>query len=168
MKKTWAVPFAVVSGGLAFLAHAFCPVCAAGAVVGLGISRYLGVDDSVTGIWIGGLLVLLAIWTMAWLKRRYPRLPEWWQAAVFFGYYWVVLGPLWWLGKIGHPLNRLWGIDRLLLGGTIGTLIVLLGLKLHHSLKTRNNGKSYFQFQRTVIILSSLFIVSVIFYFLSK
>jgi len=168
MKKWWMIPFVFLGGGLAFLASAFCPVCAAGAVVGLGISRYLGVDDSITGIWIGGLLIMLGMWTVAWLKKRYSNLAEWWQATVFLGYYLVVLGPLWWLGKIGHPLNHLWGIDKFVLGVIVGTLIVVLAMKLHYWLKMKNSGKSYFLMQRTIFTLVGLLIESGIFYFLTR
>lgn len=168
MKKWWIAPFVFMGGGLAFLAYAFCPVCAAAAVVGLGISRYLGVDDSITGVWLGGLLIMLVIWTIAWLKRHYPNFADWWQGMIFFVYYVALLAPLWWLGKLNHPLNRLWGIDKLVLGVIAGTLIIILTAYLHRWLKSKNNGKSYFVMQRTALNLSGLILLSLLFYFISK
>jgi len=168
MKKWWVVPFVFAGGGLAFLATAFCPVCAAVAVVGLGVSRWLGVDDSVTGVWIGASLLMISILTIKWLRYRFMNFKDWWQGIVFFVYYLAVLAPLWWLGKLGHPLNRLWGIDKLVLGIAIGTGVVMLAISLHRWLKSKNNGKSYFLMQRTILNLGSLILVSLIFYFLSK
>ena len=167
MKKWGVIPFVFAGGGLAFLAHAFCPVCAAAAVVGLSVSRYLGVDDSVTGVWIGGLLVMLAIWTIVWLKRRFVNFKDWWQGVVILAYYLAALAPLWWLGKLNHPLNRLWGVDKLVLGVTFGTLMIILALKLHDWLKTKNTGKSYFLMQRTIFNLVGLILAAAAFYFLT-
>lgn len=162
------IPFVVTGGGLAILAGAFCPVCAAAAVVGLGISRWLGVDDTVTGVWIGAVLLMASIITNKWLKRRFAGFQEWWQGVVFFVYYLAVFTPLWWLGKLGHPLNRLLGIDKLVLGVIAGTLIIILTAYLHRWLKSKNNGKSYFVMQRTALNLSGLVLLSLLFYFLSK
>ncbi|MBU1092176.1 hypothetical protein KJ836_00615 [Patescibacteria group bacterium] len=168
MKKKWVVPFVITGGGLAILASAFCPVCAVAAVAGLGISRWLGVDDSVTGVWIGVILLMASVLTIKWLKRRFENFQDWWQGVVFFVCYLAVLTPLWWLGQLGHPLNRLWGMDKLVLGIASGTIVVILAINLHYWLKTKNNGKSYFLMQRTVLNLSSLILVSLFFYFFSK
>ena len=38
-------------------ALALCPVCAIAVGAGIGVSRWLGVDDTITGVWVGGLIV---------------------------------------------------------------------------------------------------------------
>lgn len=37
--------------GLPRGAYAHCPLCVAGAGMGVALSRYLGIDDAVTGVW---------------------------------------------------------------------------------------------------------------------
>ena len=51
-------------------AKAVCPICTIAVCAGVGLSRWLGIDDMVTGLWLGGLFVLLSISTIAWLKRK--------------------------------------------------------------------------------------------------
>lgn len=41
-------------------ASAHCPLCVAGAGAGLTLSRILGIDDSITGIWLGAFIGALA------------------------------------------------------------------------------------------------------------
>jgi len=43
-------------------ALAVCPVCSIAVAGGVGLSRWLGIDDTISGIWIGGLIISLAIW----------------------------------------------------------------------------------------------------------
>src|SRR3989344_4306223 len=48
---------------------AVCPVCTVAVVAGLGVSRTLGIDDVVTSIWIGGLILSMAFWTIDWIEK---------------------------------------------------------------------------------------------------
>ena len=43
------------------LAH--CPLCAAGAGAGLTLSRLLGIDDAITGVWLAAFLAAMSFWT---------------------------------------------------------------------------------------------------------
>src|SRR3990167_10621507 len=49
---------------------AHCPLCVAGAAAGITLTRWVGVDDSITGIWIGALLGSLAFWLSRSLGRK--------------------------------------------------------------------------------------------------
>jgi hypothetical protein len=68
---------------------------------------------------------------------------------------------------IGHPLNTIWGMDKLVLGIILGSIFFLLAVYLNNFLKKKNNGKVYFPFQKVVIPVITLAILSVIFYFLT-
>ncbi len=35
-------------------AQAICPICTIAVGAGVGFSRYLGIDDTIAGLWIGG------------------------------------------------------------------------------------------------------------------
>ncbi|MFH0912081.1 MAG: hypothetical protein V1807_00225 [Patescibacteria group bacterium] len=173
MKKWWLIlPLVFLSWGVALPAQAVCPVCTGAVIVGLGISRWLGVDDSITGLWIGGVLAMVTLWTINWLKKREINwLLKWWplgKLTVWLGYAVFLFGGLYLYGSFGHPLNQLWGIDKLLLGMSIGVGATYGIVNLYYWLKRRNNNRSYFPFQRTMMTLTGLIILSVIFYFLSK
>jgi hypothetical protein len=47
----FTVLLAIPSGASAFV-PLICDLCTIGVVAGLAVSRYLGVDDSVIGVWI--------------------------------------------------------------------------------------------------------------------
>ena len=47
-----------------------CPVCAVAIASGLGISRALGVDDSVVGVWLGAILLALSQWTAYFFEKK--------------------------------------------------------------------------------------------------
>src|SRR3989304_8183686 len=55
-------------------AEAVCPVCTIAVGAGLGISRALGIDDAVTSVWIGGLILSMSFWFIDWIgkKRKKP------------------------------------------------------------------------------------------------
>jgi len=49
---------------------AVCPLCTVAVGAGVGLSRWLGIDDVITGLWIGGLIVSLIAWSENWLDKK--------------------------------------------------------------------------------------------------
>ncbi len=146
-------------------AFAVCPVCTVAVGAGVGLAQWLGIDDSVTGLWIGGLTVSLIIWTVNWLNKKEIRFRGR-KILVALGYYLIIVGPLWWKGMIGHPYNKFCGMDRLLFGIILGTVLFSAGVILHNYLRKYNEGKSYFKGQKIVIAVLPLIIASIILYFI--
>jgi hypothetical protein len=158
--KRLATALSVFAGlSLAVSAQAVCPVCTVAVSAGIGLSRWLGVDDIVTGVWVGGLIVSVSIWTLDWLGKKKLRF-QGDQVSVAALYYLFALVPLWYSGLIGHPLNTLWGVDKLLLGTGTGSVAFVLAAWLHEVLKKRNGGKSYFPFQKVALPVSALAVTS--------
>lgn len=148
-------------------AAAVCPVCTVAVAAGLGMSRWLGIDDTIAGLWIGGLTISLIIWTINWFKNKNKQ--SWtWQALTVIFYIGLIIVPLYYYDIIGHPLNTLWGVDKLLLGIIIGALFFIAGAQLYQYLKKKNHGKAHFPFQKVVLPISPLIIFSIIFYFITK
>ena len=56
---------------LAPVALAMCPLCTVAVTAGLGLSRFLGIDDAISGLWIGGIIVSTSYWFSEWLKKKY-------------------------------------------------------------------------------------------------
>ncbi len=145
-------------------AQAVCPVCTVAVGACVGLSRWLGVDDTIAGVWIGGMISSLSLWTLAWMRAknyafRYQR------TIVFLGYLAIVVAPLYFYGIAGHPYNRLWGVDKLVLGIASGLVGLLLGGNLHAYAKKKNAGRSYFPFQKVALAILPLAVLSAIFYF---
>jgi len=144
-----------------------CPVCTVAVATGLGLSRWLGIDDTISGLWIGGLIVSLIIWTINWLnKKNIHFLGR--KILVVVIYYGTVIVPLYWAGIMGNQLNKFWGIDKLLLGMILGSIGFSLGAWVYSYLKTKNNNRVYFPFQKVVMPVVPLIILTIIFYFLTK
>ncbi len=148
-------------------AEAVCPVCVIGVSAGVGLCRWLKIDDLVSGVWIGGLIVSIIIWFLNWLEKKNIHF-KFRNSSVSVVFYLFLIIPLYFSEIIGHPLNRIWGIDKLLLGIVTGSLVFLISVWLHNFLKNKNQGKSYFPFQKVVLPISFLIITSLIFYFINK
>ncbi|MCX6724149.1 MAG: hypothetical protein NT155_03215 [Candidatus Staskawiczbacteria bacterium] len=147
------------------MAKAICPLCVVAVGAGLGLSRWLGVDDVVSSIWIGALLVSLSVWTIIWLKKKNWVFP-FSGVVIFLAYYLLTLVPLYYSDIVGHPLNKIWGIDKIIFGSAVGTAVFLLAMLLHKFLKNKNNGKSFFPYQKVVFPVAALLLTSIIFYLL--
>src|SRR3989344_2574827 len=49
---------------------AHCPLCTAATVVGVGVTRSLGWDDSIVGVFVGAMIVSSALWINNILKKK--------------------------------------------------------------------------------------------------
>ncbi len=148
-------------------AKAVCPICTVAVCASVGLSRWLGVDDAITGLWIGGLAVSLIAWTIDYLNKRSLRFYGRKILTVIF-YYLIIIWPLYYFDLAGHPLNKLWGIDKLLLGIIVGSAIFMIAVLFNNFLKKKNNGKAYFPFQKVVIPVGFLLLASLAFYLICK
>lgn len=147
-------------------AQAVCPVCTIAVGAGVGLSRWLGIDDTITGLWIGGLTVSLIMWTINWLNKKNIR---------FFGrkilvtiiYYAAIILPLYYTNILGHQFNKIWGIDKLLLGIVTGSIFFLAGALVYQKIK-KDRGKAHFHFQKVLMPIAPLIVLSIVFYFITK
>lgn len=146
---------------------AICPVCTIAVGAGLGLSRWLGIDDTISSLWIGGLIVSLIMWTNSWLDKKEIRF-KYRNFVVATAYYLITMLPLYFTNVIGHALNQLWGIDKIVLGTALGSLVFYFGAKFHFHRKKKNGDRVHFPFQKVVFSILPLIILSVIFYYLTK
>lgn len=149
------------------VAKAQCPVCTAAVIGGVGLARWLKIDDTVTGLWIGGLLVSTSIWTINWLKSKKWDfyLQDYIIPLVYFA---LTIVPLYYYNIVGHPANVFWSVDKLILGIIFGSLFFWAAVLKYTEIKAKNNGHAQFPFQRVVLPVGSLVILSLIFYFLTR
>ena len=53
-----------------FVSAQVCPVCVVAIGAGLGFSRWLGIDDLVSSVWIGAFLIAIISWTLSFMKKK--------------------------------------------------------------------------------------------------
>lgn len=166
-KKTLLLIFAILGILVSQTTKAVCPVCTIAVSTCIGLARWLKIDDSITGLWLGGLIVSLIIWTIDYLNKKNIRFGGR-KPLLAIGYYALTILPLYFAKIIGNPLNKCWGIDKLLFSIIIGSVLFTAGIILHNHFKKKNNNKSYFPFQKVILPIVPLAIFSIIFYFLIR
>jgi hypothetical protein len=147
-------------------AQAVCPVCTVAVAGGLGISRWIGIDDSVMGIWIGGLILSSGFWMADWASKKSWRIPYPKILSILLMVLFVV-PPLYMAKMIGLPGNTLWGIDKILLGTIVGSGLFYAGMRLDLWLRTTNEDKVYIYYQKVIAPVFFLTIGSVIFFLIT-
>ncbi len=150
-------------------ASAVCPVCTVAVGAGLGLSRWLGINDSISGVWIGGLIVSFILWTIDWLNKKNKRFP-FRNTLVIIGYFLAVIVPLYYAKIIAHPYAFLCSCagDKLILGIAAGASGFYFGAILYEYLKEKNNGHAHFPYEKVVMPIIPLIILSLLFYLLTK
>ena len=148
---------------------AICPVCTVAVGVGIKYTHWLGVDDTITGLWVGAFAVSISWWTISWLKTKKIK---------FIGKYILALVPVIYFVAIYFTLvaqnllnisgNILWGIDKLILGSIVGALVFFWTAVLYLTMKKKNNNKPHFPYEKIAMNIGALVVLSGIFYFITK
>jgi len=163
--------FAISSVALlsAQTALAVCPVCTVAVGAGIGLSRWLNIDDSITGLWLGGFLLSISLWTVDWLDRKKIRFFLK-RFFVILAYYAFAIVPLYYAKIIASPFAFICSCasDKLLLGTIEGTAVFFFAVKLYEFLKQRNNNHSHFPYEKIVFPVALLAVFTIIFYLLTK
>lgn len=146
------------------VALAFCPLCTIAVGAGIGLAEWLGIDDVISGLWIGGLTVSIIGWTINWMNRKNIRFFGR-KIAIAIIYYASILIPLYLKDIIGHPLNTIWGVDKLLIGIIVGSAVFIIATASYMIMKAYNNNKPFFPLQKVFMPIIALLITSGIFYF---
>ena len=154
-------------------AQAVCPVCTIAVGAGLGLSRYLGIDDTISGIWVGGFILSSSFWLIDWMYKKYPSKLKRFNSLtvsslIVLSMYALVLIPLWYGKIIGDPFNTILsivgGVDKLLFGIFLGSLTFLFGMWADKKIREKK-GKQLFNYQKVVFPVVSLVIASLVIYY---
>jgi len=143
--------------------YAVCPICTVAVAAGLGLSRYLGIDDAVSSIWIGGLILSVSFWSINWLTKKKVNF-KYRNSLVFLFWYGLTLVPLQLTGIMGHPFNTILGIDKILFGTAVGSVFFLLGIWADKKVREKR-GKQLFLYQKVVFPVVALAIISLVIYY---
>ena len=136
-----------------------CQICTLAVGAGLGLSRWLGVDDTVSGVWIGGFILSSSLWFYSWLSKKYSRLhTTFYMLLTTALMYSLSLVTLAWTGVL---------INKLIMGIVVGSLTFLLGIWVDKKVR-QIKGKQLFNFQRVVFPIAFLLISSIIVWIITK
>jgi len=140
-------------------AQAVCPVCTVAVAGGLGVSRWIGIDDAITGVWVGGLILSSGFWLADFISKRQWRIPSptLFSIALF---YLLVIPPLYWADFIGLPENQLWGFDKVVVGTALGSIAFLTGMAIDKGLRAINDGRVFVYFQKVIMPVFMLTVLS--------
>lgn len=144
-----------------------CPVCTFATIGAVGLCRWLKIDDLLSGVWLGAFLISFSLWLSSFLKKRKILFPFQTLIIVFFIYL-LTIYSFYYFDILGHPFNKIYNIDKLLFGIFSGTFCLGISIGLHQILKKKNKNKSFFPFQKIVIIFSFLSVLTLTFHYLFK
>jgi len=144
-----------------------CPICTIAVAGGVGIFRTWGIDDIVTGIWIGALVVSSIAWMIDYLNRKNIHF-LFRKILVIVSFYLLFIWPLYKWNIMGLPGNIIFGMDRVLLGVIIGTIVFILAMLSDSYLRKINENKIVIKYQKVIIPLSYLIIISIMVHLLIR
>lgn len=133
-----------------------CPVCTVTVVAGLGISRFFGIDDFLTSIWIGGFVLSFSYVFYAWMIKKWPK------TQIKHGLIITIIS-MYLLAIL--PLIKTPTISRILYGILVGSIAFLIGVYAD-KLQRKKYSKIFFPFQKVAFPVSMLILATVISYFL--
>lgn len=136
------------------LAH--CPLCTAGAGAGLFLSRWLGIDDSITGVWMAAFLAASSLWLANSIKKKFiPGQNTLIYLAVFASTIWSFYA----FKLVSEHAGLIMGIPKLIFGMISGGLVFYLVDIVNLAIK-KIRGKSLFPYQSIVFSLGSMLFLS--------
>lgn len=173
--KSRALLGAIMASALLFPAKSFafvpliCDLCTIGVVAGLAISRYLGVDDSVVGVWIGAVLVALVVMTNAVLEKKNVRF-RFRDEIIALSYVVFTAVSFYFAGVIGIAKNTFFGsdsifADKVLISSVVGAAVLVAASKAYQWLKAKNGGRAHFPFEKVALPVGALAATSFVFHF---
>lgn len=147
---------------------AHCPLCVAGAAVGVTLTRWIGIDDSITGVWVGVLLGSISFWFYSWiLSKKISRIEKYKTILKPLIYVLIFASTLWSFYKFQLiiRMTQIFGFDKLTFGMLAGAILFYL-VDIGDNLLIKRAGKVYFPYQRIVFSLGSIVVLSLIIYIL--
>ena len=139
-----------------------CPICTVGLAAGVGLSRWLKVDDVISGLWIGALILALSIWTFYWLLKKREKKPFWILLVCIIFWYLLTFVPFHYMGLLDTTCQKILGLNRLVFGGGLGIIVAAIALKIENFVRRGEEKKKLFPFQKVIIPIAILLITSII------
>jgi hypothetical protein len=145
-------------------AYAQCPVCIITVGGGMLLAQKLGIDDFLVSLWISGLNTAISFWMATKIKHRIFGSP----IILSILMYLLTLSYFIFTRQTGSANNQILGVDKIILGQTLGLLIWGLGIFIDRRSRALNGGKILFKFQKVIFPVGTLIIFTLIFKLIFK
>lgn len=142
--------------------YAHCPLCVAGAGAGLTLSRLLGVDDSITGVWIGAFLGAVSFWSEGYIFKFFKTTSLVGRSILRPAIYaLVVFATLvsFYQFNLVNRMSQIAGLDKLTFGILLGAFAFYF-VDMVNDAVIKKNGRVFFPYQRIVVSLGTMAVVS--------
>jgi hypothetical protein len=141
---------------------AHCPLCVAGAGAGLSFSRILGVDDSITGVWIAAFLGAMSLWIAGSIKKTYIPAQS---TVIYVAILATTLLSFYQFGLISEHNGLIGQTPKLTFGMLVGGVVFYL-IDKQNTLIRLLKGRVLFPYQPIVFSLGAMLVLSLGIYFL--
>jgi hypothetical protein len=134
-----------------------CPVCIVTVGGGMILAEKLGIDSLLINIWIGGLNTVIAYWLASKFKNRILQNPVI-LSLILYG---LTIFYFSFTNQIGEN-DTVFGIDKIVLGETLGLIAVIIGNFINIYTKRKNHNKVLFYYQKVVFPVSLLILTTIV------
>lgn len=148
-------------------AFAHCPLCAAATGALVATTRVMGIDDAIVGTFVGAFTIATAFWLNNWLKKKTKREYLLGQPYILSAVFLVLtLVSMYGTGLLGAlpPLFWIIGMERLLFGILLGSVLSISSFEFHNLLRSLNKSKNHFPLQGIVLPIVVLLVADVALY----
>ena len=145
---------------------AHCPLCTAATIVGVGVTRSLGWDDSIVGIFVGAMIVSSALWVNNILKKRNIGGNPFLRISSLTIATFVLTVLSFYFAGIFGPANiyRIFGIEKIIFGTVSGSMVSFAAFFASNKVKIKNDGKVLFNYQTMILTFTGLIINTILFW----
>ena len=147
------------------MANPACAVCTVAIGASLSIARKMGVADEVVGVWAGALLAIVGYWVIRWFDKR--RWTFQYRDSILMILSVASVGFMY-LGDLDYNPKLFLGflyLDSFLFSTLAGALIFIIAMNFYEWMKARNGGHAHFPFEKVVVPVASVFILSLLFHY---
>ena len=145
---------------------AHCPLCTAATIVGVGVTRSLGWDDSIVGVFVGAMMVSSALWVNNIFKKRniggnaFLRI-----GSITIATFGLMVLSFYFAGLFG-PANtyRIFGIEKIIFGTISGAVVSFATFFISNEIKKRNGEQVLFNYQTMTLTFGALILNALIFW----
>ncbi len=134
---------------------AHCPLCTAAVGTGLIITRSMGIDDSLIGVWIGAFIISTGLWLNKFLAKRFRVIP-FQKSIILVAFFLLTIVPFYFTGLITFQ-STMFGVDKLLFGTVLGSALTLIGFGASKVIRNSDN-KPFIPFQSIALTVAVLII----------
>lgn len=168
--KKYFLIFAVLLVSLIPSVYAHCPICTAAVGAAAVSAKYYGLDISIIGLLVGAFGISTGLWIGLKIKKQYFKFQ---LPVIVFASFLLTVMPLLYIdkdviyfplllaGSSGSLLNKVYWVNKMLLGSIIGGVLTLFAFWSHVYIK-KLNSKVLFPFQGIAITLVLLSIASLV------